>query len=65
MTPSPDDPPTSGEAAQARLLAALACPLTNGPVEVVALEMAGRAVLSGAIFNRAGDRSRRDRRFPG
>ena len=48
--------PRSGEAAQARLLAALACPLTNGPVEIVALETAGRAVLTGAIFNRAGAR---------
>ena len=47
---------THGEAAQARLIAALACPLTNGPVEVLARETAGRAVKEGAIFNRAGAR---------
>lgn len=47
---------TTGEAAQARLLAALACPLTNGPVEVVALALSGAAVRDGAIFNRAGAR---------
>jgi SAM-dependent methyltransferase len=45
---------TRGEAAQARLLAALACPLTNGPVEVLATALAGGAVRDGAIFNRAG-----------
>ena len=45
-----------GEAAQARLLAALACPLTNGPVEVLATALAGGAVKEGAIFNRAGAR---------
>jgi SAM-dependent methyltransferase/uncharacterized protein YbaR (Trm112 family) len=50
------DAQTGGEAAQARLLAALACPLTNGPLEVVPLALAGQAVLEGAIFNRVGAR---------
>ena len=50
------DKPTNAEAAQARLLAALASPLLNGPVEVVPFETAGPAVLSGAIFDRAGAR---------
>jgi len=45
---------TNGEAAQARLIAALAAPLTNGPVEIVALETAGAAIRRGAIFDRAG-----------
>ncbi|MDE3174544.1 MAG: class I SAM-dependent methyltransferase [Pseudomonadota bacterium] len=43
---------TNGEAAQARLLAALACPDTGGALDVEALETAGRAIRRGAIFNR-------------
>jgi hypothetical protein len=45
---------TQGEAAQARLLAALACPLTRSPVEIVPLVVAGQAVKTAAIFNRDG-----------
>jgi SAM-dependent methyltransferase len=43
---------TNGEAAQVKLLAALADPETGGEVEVVALETAGRAIRRGVIFNR-------------
>ena len=53
---APGPPSTNGEAAQARLLAALACPLTNGPVEVLPVARAHDAVLEGEIFNRAGAR---------
>ena len=43
---------TNGEAAQARLLAALACPDTGGALDVVSLETAGRAIRRAAIFRR-------------
>jgi SAM-dependent methyltransferase len=55
-TPFAEHAATAAEAAQARLLAALVCPLANGPVEIVPFETAGAAVLSGAIFDRAGRR---------
>ena len=43
---------TNGEAAQARLLAALACPETGGALDVAPLETAGRAIRRAAIFSR-------------
>ena len=43
---------TNGEAAQARLLAALACPDTGGALDILPLETAGRAIRRGVIFNR-------------
>ena len=45
-------PMTNAEAAQAKLLAALACPVSLGPLEVAPLETAGRAIRRGAIFSR-------------
>lgn len=42
---------TNGEAAQARLLAALACPDTGGALDIAPLETAGRAIRRGVIFN--------------
>ena len=54
---------TPGEAAQARLLAALACPFTNGPLEVVPFSLANGAIFEGAVFNRAGTRVARIANF--
>lgn len=48
--------PTSAEAAQAKLIAALACPGGHGPVDIVALETAGGAIRKGAIFAADGAR---------
>ncbi len=43
---------TPGEIAQAKLIAALACP-GGGPVEIIAEETAGAAIRSGAVFDAA------------
>jgi hypothetical protein len=53
---APPGEPTPAERAQAKLLAALACPGSNMPVQITALETAGGAVRKGVIFAPNGER---------
>lgn len=48
-------PPTVAEIAQAKLISILTCPKTRGPVDVVPLELAGRAIRRGVVWSRALD----------